>query len=131
MHLYNLTLQKATGITNVIHGNFSGTKQQEIVIARGKIIEILKYDPNTGKVYTILRIHIYSCVYIVYVHACMHVCICILMQMRLIHTCIYVDLGYNHIFVYAYTCIQMCSYLKPIYVNFSIFPVRSRMYAYS
>jgi splicing factor 3B subunit 3 len=54
MHLYNLTLQKATAITHAIHGNFSGTKQQEIVISRGKIIEILRHDPNTGKVYTLL-----------------------------------------------------------------------------
>lgn len=54
MYLYNLTLQRATGITHAIHGNFSGTKQQEIVISRGKIIEILRHDPNTGKVYTLL-----------------------------------------------------------------------------
>ena len=50
MHLYNLTLQKATKITHAIQGNFSGTKQQEIVVSRGKVLEILKPDPNTGKV---------------------------------------------------------------------------------
>jgi splicing factor 3B subunit 3 len=54
MHLYNLTLQKATAVTLAIHGNFSGTKQQEIVISRGKILEVLRHDPNTGKVYTLL-----------------------------------------------------------------------------
>jgi splicing factor 3B subunit 3 len=54
MYLYNLTLQRATGITSAIHGNFSGTKQQEIVVSRGKIIEILRHDTNTGKVYTLL-----------------------------------------------------------------------------
>lgn len=54
MYLYNLTLQRPTGITHAIHGNFSGTKQQEIVISRGKILEVLRHDPNTGKVYTLL-----------------------------------------------------------------------------
>lgn len=54
MYLYNLTLQRATGITHAIHGNFSGSKQQEIVVSRGKIIEILRHDTNTGKVYTVL-----------------------------------------------------------------------------
>ncbi|KAH8863280.1 Splicing factor 3B subunit 3 [Schistosoma japonicum] len=54
MYLYNITLQRATGITHAVHGNFSGTKQQEIAVARGKIIELLKPDPNTGKVYTLL-----------------------------------------------------------------------------
>ncbi len=54
MHLYNLTLQRATAITNAIHGNFSGTKQQEIVVSRGRLLEILRHDPNTGKVYTLL-----------------------------------------------------------------------------
>ncbi|CAH8635106.1 unnamed protein product [Schistosoma margrebowiei] len=54
MYLYNITLQRATGITHAVHGNFSGTKQQEIAVARGKIIELLRPDPNTGKVYTLL-----------------------------------------------------------------------------
>ncbi|ESO03752.1 hypothetical protein HELRODRAFT_100012 [Helobdella robusta] len=60
MHLYNLTLQKATGVTHVIHGNFSGTKQQEIVVSRGKVLEILKPDPNTGKVYTLLSEEVFG-----------------------------------------------------------------------
>ncbi|VDQ02766.1 unnamed protein product [Trichobilharzia regenti] len=54
MYLYNITLQRASGITHAVHGNFSGTKQQEIAVARGKIIELLRPDPNTGKVYTLL-----------------------------------------------------------------------------
>jgi splicing factor 3B subunit 3 len=60
MHLYNLTLQRATGITHAIHGNFSGTKQQEIVISRGKSIEILRHDPNTGKVHTLLTEEVFA-----------------------------------------------------------------------
>lgn len=60
MHLYNLTLQGATAITHAVHGNFSGTKQQEIVISRGKILEILRPDPNTGKVHTLMKMEIFG-----------------------------------------------------------------------
>ena len=54
MHLYALTLQKASTITTAIHGNFSGKKVQEIAVARGKILEILRPDPTTGKVVSLL-----------------------------------------------------------------------------
>lgn len=60
MFLYNLTLQRGTGITHAVHGNFSGTKQQEIVVSRGKILELLRPDPNTGKVYTLLTHEIFG-----------------------------------------------------------------------
>ena len=53
MQLYNLTLQRSTNIHHAVHGNYSGAKQQEIAVARGTILEILKPDPNTGKVATI------------------------------------------------------------------------------
>ena len=49
MHLYCKTLQKASGITSAVYGNFSGPKQQEIVVARGKVLELLRPDDN-GKV---------------------------------------------------------------------------------
>lgn len=62
MYLYNLTLQRATGITHAIHGNFSGTKQQEIVVSRGKILEVLRPDPNTGKVYVLLTEEVFGVV---------------------------------------------------------------------
>jgi splicing factor 3B subunit 3 len=62
MHLYNLTLQRATAITHAIHGNFSGTKHQEIVISRGKTLEVLRHDPTTGKVYTLLTEEVFSVV---------------------------------------------------------------------
>lgn len=62
MHLYNLTLQRATSICLAIHGNFSGTKQQEILISRGKILELLRHDPNTGKVYTLLTEEVFAIV---------------------------------------------------------------------
>uniref|UniRef100_A0A4W5NXE7 RSE1/DDB1/CPSF1 first beta-propeller domain-containing protein n=1 Tax=Hucho hucho TaxID=62062 RepID=A0A4W5NXE7_9TELE len=57
MFLYNLTLQRAAGI---IHGNFSGTNMQEIVVSRGKIIELLRPDANTGKVHTLLTMEVFG-----------------------------------------------------------------------
>ena len=60
MHLYNLTLQRATGITHAVHGNFSGSKLQEIVVSKGKTLELLRPDPNTGKVHTLLTVEIFG-----------------------------------------------------------------------
>ncbi|MGH0144876.1 UNVERIFIED_CONTAM: hypothetical protein FKN15_004309 [Acipenser sinensis] len=60
MFLYNLTLQRATGISHAIHGNFSGTKLQEIVVSRGKILELLRPDANTGKVHTLLTMEVFG-----------------------------------------------------------------------
>ncbi|XP_003744848.1 splicing factor 3B subunit 3 [Galendromus occidentalis] len=60
MHLYNLTLQHATAITASCHGNFSGHKQQEIAVAKGKILEILKPDSNTGKVHTVYATDVFG-----------------------------------------------------------------------
>ena len=62
MKLYNLTLQRPTGITHAVHGNFSGVKLQEIIVSRGRIIELLKPDPNTGKVHTLLTTEIFGVV---------------------------------------------------------------------
>lgn len=62
MFLYNLSLQRATGVTHAVHGNFSGTKAQEIVVSRGKLIELLRPEPNTGKVYTLLTVEVFGVV---------------------------------------------------------------------
>ncbi|KAL3859524.1 hypothetical protein ACJMK2_009740 [Sinanodonta woodiana] len=62
MYMYNLTLQRATGITCAIHGNFSGTKLQEVVVSRGKILELLRHDPNTGKIYPVLTVETFGVV---------------------------------------------------------------------
>ena len=49
MHLYNLTLQKPSAITNSVLGNFTGSKQQEICVVRGTcIIEIMHVDADSG-----------------------------------------------------------------------------------
>ncbi|KAK7070838.1 Splicing factor 3B subunit 3 [Halocaridina rubra] len=60
MYLYNLTLQRASGITHAVHGNFSGTRMQELVVSRGRSLELLRPDPNTGKVHTILTTDIFG-----------------------------------------------------------------------
>lgn len=60
MHLYALTLQKASCITQAAHGNFSGTKQQEIVVGRGKILELMRPDPNTGKLHSVLAVEVFG-----------------------------------------------------------------------
>lgn len=60
MYLYNLTLQKATGISHAVHGCFSGTKTQEILISRGKSLELLRPDPHTGKIHTLLSVDIFG-----------------------------------------------------------------------
>lgn len=62
MYLYNLTLQKATGITHAVHGNFSGSKQQEVLISRGKSLELVRPDSNTGKVHTVLSTEVFGCI---------------------------------------------------------------------
>src|ERR1051325_4450741 len=54
MFLYNLTLQPPTTINVAVVGHFSGTKQQEIVISRVTRLELLKADPNSGKLQTLL-----------------------------------------------------------------------------
>ncbi|KAF8331909.1 CPSF A subunit region-domain-containing protein [Cantharellus anzutake] len=53
MHLYHLTLQPPTVINQTAVGNFSGTRQQEIIVARGSRLELLRPDAN-GKVTTVL-----------------------------------------------------------------------------
>jgi len=59
LHLYSFTLQKPAGITNAIFGNFSEPKAQEIVVSRGRILELLRPDEN-GKVQTILSVDVFG-----------------------------------------------------------------------
>ncbi|BBG97918.1 Cleavage and polyadenylation specificity factor A subunit protein, partial [Prunus dulcis] len=54
-----LTLQRATGIVCAINGNFSGGKAQEIVVARGKVLDLIRPDEN-GKIQTLLSVEIFG-----------------------------------------------------------------------
>ncbi|KAJ2235397.1 pre-mRNA-splicing factor rse1 [Coemansia sp. RSA 1722] len=49
MYLYNLTLQPASSISTAILGHFSGTKAQEIVVARNQKLELWQANTTTGK----------------------------------------------------------------------------------
>ena len=60
MHLYNLTLQPPTAITQAIVGNFSGARQQEIIVARGTRLELLRPDVQTGKVSTVVTSDVFG-----------------------------------------------------------------------
>ena len=61
MFLYSLTLQQATGIVCATYGNFTGGKTQEIVVARGKVLDLLRPDDN-GKLQTLLSVEIFGVV---------------------------------------------------------------------
>ena len=53
MHLFALTLQKASSITAAVFGNFSEPRKQELIIARGgRVLELACPDEN-GTVQTI------------------------------------------------------------------------------
>lgn len=49
MHLYNLTLEPSSNVTAAVVGQFSGTRQQEIVVARGPRLELYHVDTQAGK----------------------------------------------------------------------------------
>ncbi|XP_038891993.1 spliceosome-associated protein 130 A [Benincasa hispida] len=61
MYLYSLTLQRATGIVSAINGNFSGGKTQEIVVARGKVLDLIRPD-DSGKIQTLLSVEIFGAI---------------------------------------------------------------------
>jgi len=62
MHLYSLTLQRCTAINCAVFGNFSGPKQHEIVVARGKYLELLRPDTETGKLQSIVCVDVFGCI---------------------------------------------------------------------
>lgn len=61
MFLYSLTLQQATGIVCATNGNFIGGKQQEIIVARGKTLDLLRPD-DAGKLQTILSVEVFGAI---------------------------------------------------------------------
>ena len=60
MHLYNLTLQPPTAATQAIVGNFSGARTQEIIVARGTRLELLRPDVQTGKLSTVIASDVFG-----------------------------------------------------------------------
>lgn len=58
LNLYSVTLQKPTAITKAITGQFSGKHSQDVVVARGSYLELLRPDKVTEKLVPILS---YNC----------------------------------------------------------------------
>ena len=54
MFLYSLTVQQPTNITLAVLGQFSGTKEQQIMTASGSRLTLWRPDPAQGKVVTML-----------------------------------------------------------------------------
>lgn len=59
IHLYALTLQRSSAITAAVFGNFSAARQQELAVARGKLIELLRPNAN-GKVLTVAASEVFG-----------------------------------------------------------------------
>lgn len=61
VHLYHHSLIPSSSITCACVGNFSGTKQQEICVARGgQRIELLRTDAQTGKLESIVEADVFG-----------------------------------------------------------------------
>ena len=55
MYLYSTACHQATAITQAIYGSFTKPNQEELIVAKGKILELLKVDEYTGKMQLIYR----------------------------------------------------------------------------
>ena len=60
MHLYNLTVQAPMAITHAVVGNFSGARQQELVLSRGTRLELARLDSQTGKLSTVIASDVFG-----------------------------------------------------------------------
>jgi splicing factor 3B subunit 3 len=60
MHLYNLTLQPPTAIVHAVVGNFSGARQQEIIVSHGTRLQLLRPDVQAGKLSTVVATDIFG-----------------------------------------------------------------------
>lgn len=60
MHLYHLTLHPPTAAIAAIVGNFSGVRQQEIIVARGNRLELLRVDAQTAKISVVLESEVFG-----------------------------------------------------------------------
>jgi len=59
MCMYAATLIKAGAMTHAIAGSFSGTGH-EILVARGKLLELLRPDANSGKLVSVATQEIFA-----------------------------------------------------------------------
>lgn len=59
MNILAVNLQRSSAINVAVYGNFSGPKQQEIAVAKGSFIELLRPD-DTGKVISICSTPVFA-----------------------------------------------------------------------
>eukprot|EP00884_Botryococcus_braunii_P014212 jgi/Botrbrau1/22792/Bobra.0132s0118.1 len=59
MFLYNLTICRPTGVQQAVYGNFSAPKVQEILVSRGKVLELLRPD-ELGKLQIICSTEVFG-----------------------------------------------------------------------
>ena len=62
MYLYHLALQNTTSIVCSAVGYFSGSKQQEILICRGSVLELLSHDPAEGNLKSVVAQDVFGVV---------------------------------------------------------------------
>jgi hypothetical protein len=60
MFLYSLTIQPPTTIIQAIVGQFSGTKEQQILTASGSRLTLSRPDPAQGRVTTLLSQEVFG-----------------------------------------------------------------------
>jgi splicing factor 3B subunit 3 len=60
MCLYSLTLNPPTAISQAIVGQFSGTKEQQILTVSGSLLTLYRHDPIRGRIYSLLSNDLFS-----------------------------------------------------------------------
>ncbi|EER01053.1 spliceosomal protein sap, putative [Perkinsus marinus ATCC 50983] len=58
-HFYNMTLSKTSAVTCAVYGNFSAPKAQEIVVARGSTLELLRPDEQ-NRLQTVISVNCFG-----------------------------------------------------------------------
>ena len=62
MHLYSVALSETTAIVHSILGSFTEPNADELVFAKGKVIELCSIDAITGKVKLVMRQEVFGLV---------------------------------------------------------------------
>jgi splicing factor 3B subunit 3 len=62
MYLYNLTLQKPTGVAAAVSGNFSSAKVQEVIVSKGHLLELYRSNDTTGQLLLVCSVEVFGLV---------------------------------------------------------------------
>ena len=60
MYLYSLALQPPTAISQAVYGNFSQSKAQEILVSKGRILELLRPDEGKRKLVSVFSQEVFG-----------------------------------------------------------------------